>query len=206
MAPSFLDFAPGLAKGFLYPRLGYVAKLPSSVYYRSSVLLPSGTQTSRSLIVCVQCEHWTHTSTELPCGGSLTSYVYAMVLPRGVCLLLSRPSVGGSLIPSPCSMSPLVSLLPWGSRLTPPKVWRPPRPSCQVWLCRISVTLRAGLRRSLLSGSMTLTSIPLLVPPFSCRSCATYIHTRQGLESLAVWAFSFPKRFDTARVPEGERL
>ncbi len=31
VAPSFLDFAPGLAKAFLYPRAGYVPKVPSSV-------------------------------------------------------------------------------------------------------------------------------------------------------------------------------
>ncbi len=29
--PSFLDFAPGLSKAFLYPRAGYVPKVPSSV-------------------------------------------------------------------------------------------------------------------------------------------------------------------------------
>jgi hypothetical protein len=31
VAPSYLDFAPGLAKAFLYPRVGYVPKVPSSV-------------------------------------------------------------------------------------------------------------------------------------------------------------------------------
>ncbi len=31
VAPSFLDFAPGLAKAFLYPRAEYVPKVPSSV-------------------------------------------------------------------------------------------------------------------------------------------------------------------------------
>ncbi|KAI2647063.1 Filamin-A-interacting protein 1 [Labeo rohita] len=30
VAPSFLDFTPGLSKAFLYPRLGYVPKVPSS--------------------------------------------------------------------------------------------------------------------------------------------------------------------------------
>ncbi len=78
--------------------------------------------------------------------------------------------------------------------------------SVSVWLCRIFVTLRVGLHRSLLSGSMTSMFILLLVPPSSCRSCATYIHTTQGLESLVAWSFSFPKRFDTARVPEVECL
>ncbi len=31
VAPSFIDFAPGLAKAFFYPRAGYVPKVPSSV-------------------------------------------------------------------------------------------------------------------------------------------------------------------------------
>ncbi len=31
MAPSSIDFVPGLAKAFLYPRVGYVPKVPSSV-------------------------------------------------------------------------------------------------------------------------------------------------------------------------------
>ncbi|KAI2647353.1 ORF V: Enzymatic polyprotein [Labeo rohita] len=30
VAPSFLDFAPGLSKAFLYPKTGYVPKVPSS--------------------------------------------------------------------------------------------------------------------------------------------------------------------------------
>ncbi|KAL0173005.1 hypothetical protein M9458_033316, partial [Cirrhinus mrigala] len=30
VAPSFLDFAPGLSKAFLYPRAGYIPKVPSS--------------------------------------------------------------------------------------------------------------------------------------------------------------------------------
>ncbi len=30
MAPSYLDFAPGLAKAFLYPRAGYTPKVPTT--------------------------------------------------------------------------------------------------------------------------------------------------------------------------------
>ncbi|KAI2668460.1 ORF V: Enzymatic polyprotein [Labeo rohita] len=53
VAPSHLEFAPGMAKAFLYPRPGYVPKVPSSA--------------PRPIF-----EHWTHTSTELPCGEKLT--------------------------------------------------------------------------------------------------------------------------------------
>lgn len=41
------------------------------------------------------CSHRTHKSTELPCGGSLTNRLFAMVLPKGVFLLPSRPLAGG---------------------------------------------------------------------------------------------------------------
>ncbi len=54
--PSYLDFAPGLAKAFLYPRAGYVPKVPSS-HFRLYCHLPSGSPTRSGLIVCVQCEH-----------------------------------------------------------------------------------------------------------------------------------------------------
>lgn len=134
------------------------------------------------------CNHWTHMSTEQPCGGSLTSCLSIMVLPRGVCPPLSRPSVGGSLMPFVCHMSTLASSYRKGSRLTPPKVWQPPRPTCRVWLCRTYITLRVGLHHAHLSDYTTLIFVLLLVPPSSCRSCAEVIHTTQGLESLAAWA------------------
>ncbi len=65
------------------------------LYSRLSVLLASRSPTRKSLIVCVQCEHWTHTSTELPCGERQTNCWYATVLLKRVFQLLSRPLVGG---------------------------------------------------------------------------------------------------------------
>ncbi len=47
------------------------------------------------------------------------------------------------------AMSPLISPHHWGSRLTLRAFWRPPRPFCQVYLCRTSVTLLGGLRLDL---------------------------------------------------------
>ncbi len=35
---------------------------------------PFGSLTSKSITVCVQCEHWMHTSTKLPCGEGRTNY------------------------------------------------------------------------------------------------------------------------------------
>ncbi len=63
----------------------------SPSYYRPSFLLPSGSQNSWSLIVCVQCKHWAHRSTELPCGERRTNCLCAMVPIRGVCLLRTDP-------------------------------------------------------------------------------------------------------------------
>ncbi len=77
VAPSYLDFA--LAWPELFSTLERVMflKYPplhrGLSYCRPSVLLPSGSPTSKSLIVCVQCEHWAHTSTEQPCGEGRTN-------------------------------------------------------------------------------------------------------------------------------------
>ncbi len=72
VAPTHLEFAPGMAKAFCTlvqgTSLRFLPSRHSLSYCRPLVLLPSGSQTSRSLTVCVQCEHWIHTSTELPCG------------------------------------------------------------------------------------------------------------------------------------------
>ena len=97
VAPSYLDFAPGLAKAFLYPRAGYVPKVPSSAPrpVMLQAFCPPPFPTIGSSIVRVQCEHWTRTSTELPCGERRTSCLFALVPLRGVFLLLSRPSAGG---------------------------------------------------------------------------------------------------------------
>ncbi len=70
------------------------------LYSRLFVILPSGSPTRKSLIVCVQCEHWTHTSTELPCGERRTDCWYATVLLKRVFQLLSRPLAGGYWMPS----------------------------------------------------------------------------------------------------------
>ncbi len=94
---------------------------------------------------------------------------------------------------------------PLGSTLTPSGSVASSK-ACQVLVYRISVTLWVGLRCSPSSSSTTSTFVLLLFPPSFCRSCAEYIHTTQGLESLLAWAFPFPNHFDTALVSEGERL
>ncbi len=68
---------PAWPKPFLYPCAGYIPKFlrshHSPSYCRPSVLHPFGSLTSKGLTVCVQCEHWTHTSTELSCGEGRTN-------------------------------------------------------------------------------------------------------------------------------------
>ncbi len=120
VAPTHLDFAPGMAKAFLYPRARYVPKVPyvrpQPVVWQAFSPLPSGSQTSKSLIVCVQCEHWMHTSTELPCREGRTNCCwYAMVPLRKVLLLPNRPKVGGLWMPLTLPMSPLISPRSQGS-------------------------------------------------------------------------------------------
>ncbi len=66
VAPTYLDFAPDMAKAFLYLRAGYAPKVPSSApqpivlqAFCSPPFREPDTQNA-----CVQ----THTSRELPCG------------------------------------------------------------------------------------------------------------------------------------------
>ncbi len=78
VAPTHLDFAPGIAKAFLYPRTGYVPKVPSSAPQPTVLQAfcpPPFRQPDQQEknYVCVKCEHWTHTSTELPCGERRTN-------------------------------------------------------------------------------------------------------------------------------------
>ncbi len=92
VAPSCLEFAPGMARAFLYPRPGYVPKVPSVV--PQPVILQAFCPTpfrdsDQEKLNCV------HTSTELPCGESQTNCLCATVLIRRVFLLTSRPSAGG---------------------------------------------------------------------------------------------------------------
>ncbi len=58
MAPSCLEFAPCMARTFLYPRQGYVPKVPSVIprqsFFRHSVHLPFRMLTRKSLIVCIR--------------------------------------------------------------------------------------------------------------------------------------------------------
>ncbi len=95
VAPSFIDFAPGLAKAFLYPHAGYVPKVPSSVP-RPVVLQafcpPPFREPDQENPNCM-CEHWTHMSTELPCGERRTNCWFATVLLKRVFQLLSRPLI-----------------------------------------------------------------------------------------------------------------
>ncbi len=68
---------------------------PDLSYFRLCVLLSSGSLTRRGLIVCIQCDHWMRTSTELPSGEGRTNCWYAMVPLRRVFPLPSGPLVGG---------------------------------------------------------------------------------------------------------------
>ncbi len=99
VAPSFLDLRPAWPKLFCTLVRGTSLRSPplyhDLLYSRHFVLLPSGSPTRRGLIVCVKCEHWTYTSTELPCGERRTNCWYATVPLKRVFQLLSRSLVGG---------------------------------------------------------------------------------------------------------------
>ncbi len=65
VASSYLDFAPGMAKAFLYLRAGYVPKVPSLAPQPVlQAFCPPLFREPDTQNACVQ----THTSRELPCG------------------------------------------------------------------------------------------------------------------------------------------
>ncbi len=75
LSVASIDFTPVWRKSFCTLVWGTSLRSPpryrGPLYSRPFVLLPSGSPTRKSLTVCVQCEHWTHTSTELPSGTPL---------------------------------------------------------------------------------------------------------------------------------------
>ncbi len=64
VAPTHLDFAPGMAKAFLYPRPGYVLKVPSSA--PQPIVLQDAT-------ICSSVDAELSMSTELPYGEKGTN-------------------------------------------------------------------------------------------------------------------------------------
>ncbi len=74
--PFLSRLCAGLAKAFLYSRAGYVPKVPSSVprlVVLQAFCPPPFREPDQEKQLCVQYEHWTHTSTELPCGERRTN-------------------------------------------------------------------------------------------------------------------------------------
>ncbi len=148
VAPTHLDFAPGMAKAFLYPRAGYVPKVPF-VTPQPVVLQafspPPFREPDQQRLNCM-CPVRT-----------LDAYVHRAALWRRADQLLicySPPKRGlpaskqtlSRWMPLALPTSPLTSPRRWESRLIPLGVWRPPRPSSQVSKYRTSATLRDGLR------------------------------------------------------------
>ncbi|KAI2646978.1 hypothetical protein H4Q32_031273 [Labeo rohita] len=159
VAPSHLDFAPGMAKVFLYPRPGYVPKVPSvpprPVVLQAFCPPPFRDSDQQSLTVCVQFEHWTHTFTDLPCGeiqNNCSSVCFGPL--KGASLLLSKPLAAGSWMPSLYLMSLRAFPLHWGLRPTLLEAFLPLKPLFLVSLCRTSATLRDGPRPLPLSDFM----------------------------------------------------
>ncbi len=157
VAPSYLDFAPGLAKAFLYPRAGYTPKVPTTAP-RPVVLQafhpPPFRDSDQAKLNCMcpvrALDTYVHRATQWRRSDQLLVCVGP---PRRGLPLLSILSAGGLLRQSRLVTSPLASPRLWGSRHTPLEVWQPPRPSLQVSLFWTSATLRVGPPRPPLSGS-----------------------------------------------------
>ncbi len=135
-----------LAKAFLYPRAGYVPKVPSSTL--QPVVLqafcpPPFREPDQQKLNCM-CP-----------VRELDTYVHRTALWRRedqllVCYgppkrgLAATKQTLSRWMPFALPTSALISPRLWGSRLTRPEVWRPQRPFWQMSLCRTSATLRDG--------------------------------------------------------------
>ncbi len=120
VAPTHLDFAPSMAKAFLFLRTGYVPKVPSSAP-QPIVLQACCAHTfweldQQSTIVYVQCEHWVHTCTEMPSGEMRTNCSSATVPLGDICRYKALLTI----------FSPLSSPRRWESELSQFGVWRTP--------------------------------------------------------------------------------
>ncbi len=184
VAPTHLDISPGMAKAFLYPRAGYVPKVPSvtpqPVVLQAFSPPPFREPDQRKgLTVCVQCKHWTHTSTELPCGEGWTNCWFAMVPLRemGVKAHSTRSVSASKAFLAGVPIQDICNAAGWSTPLTFVRFY--------------GLDMRATPGSSVLSPS----------------SCSWGIHTGHGLGSLAAWISLSPKRLsDAARISEEERL
>ncbi len=157
VAPSYLDFAPGLAKAFLYPRAGYTPKVPTTAP-RPVVLQafhpPPFRDSDQAKLNCMcpvraldtyvhRATQWRRSDQLLVCVGPPRRGLPATkhTISRWIVETITA-CYESSGLPSPL-----------GSRHTPLEVWQPPRPSLQVSLFWTSATLRVGPPRPPLSGS-----------------------------------------------------
>uniref|UniRef100_A0A673HPK5 Inter-alpha-trypsin inhibitor heavy chain H3-like n=1 Tax=Sinocyclocheilus rhinocerous TaxID=307959 RepID=A0A673HPK5_9TELE len=122
-----------------YPGGTNLTKTSFSLYFNGSEIVVSGQITDNSV------ESFTTEVIAVSVRSSL--YVYQIGLGEGLCgqvfLIFSTALWRRSDQLLVCYGSPKKGLIPL-------EVWWPPRPSCQVFLCRTSATLRAGPCRSTL--------------------------------------------------------
>ncbi len=164
VAPSYLDFAPGLAKAFLYPRAGYTPKVPTTAP-RPVVLQafhPPPFRDSDQVKLNCMCpvralDTYVHRATQWRRSDQLL----VCVGPPRRGLPASKHTIGRWIVETitACYESSGLPRL-WGSRHTPLEVWRPPRPFLQVSLFRTSATLRVGPPRPPLSGGLDIGTTP----------------------------------------------
>ncbi len=205
VAPSYLDFVPSLAKAFLYPRAGYVPKVPSSTP-RPVVLQafcpPPFREPDQKRLNCMcpvraldayvhRAALWRRADQLLVCYGppkkGLPPYKQTLswwIVDHSFLWVPWSPlTIGGqdSLYKKYGGLQGLSGRCTYAGHLR--HCWLVYAPQvCQV------------LRPISTSHSWLFCSLAIGVPS----------HTKQGFASLAAWTSRFPSVFDTARVPGGE--
>ncbi len=164
--------------------------------------------TSRSLTVCVQCQHWACTSTELPCGEGRTNCLCTMVLEESSCYEADPQSVD-----SWCHFHFLWVL--WSSLSSGGQGTFNSKLAgvvCQLSLWKVALSHLPG--RCVNAGHLQCCRMvhalnvfevqwPWYVSHSRLFCYLVLVHIRQGFVSLVAWASRSHSIFVTARVPEG---
>ncbi|KAL0165643.1 hypothetical protein M9458_037487, partial [Cirrhinus mrigala] len=197
VAPSFLDFAPGLSKAFLYPRSGYVPKVPSSTP-RPVVLQafcpPPFQDPDQQKLNCMCPVRSLGTYVHRVARWRKSDQLFVCYGPPKRGLPASKQTLSRWIVDAICSAYE-------ASDLPPP------------------LGVRAHSTRSMAASKAFLAGVPMqdICNAAGWSTPLTFVrfydldlrvspaHPRQGLGSGGM-GISFPKRFDAARVPEGERL
>ncbi|KAI2664621.1 Transposon Ty3-G Gag-Pol polyprotein [Labeo rohita] len=185
VAPSFLDFAPGLAKAFLHPRSGYVPKVPSSAP-RPVVLQafcpPPFREPDQQKLNCMCPVRALDTYVHRAARWRKSDQLFVCYGPAKRGFPATKQTLSRWIVDA-------ISTAYESSGLPPPLG------------VKAHSTRSVSVSKAFLEG----VSIQDICNAAGWSTPLTFLFLGRDSASGGV-GISFPKRFDVARVPEGERL